>query len=203
MEDLSEARCRIWLKRLVEQKPLVHCITNFVSMDLMANCLCAIGASPAMVRQGDKYKCLTNRIHHTAISQASRHFEPHGIALGKIDKLPPPCQNYDLQQHSQQGLCFCFLQVHSIDEVEEFSQKADVLLVNVGTLSKEWLESMKKAVAAYKQQGKQWILDPVAAGATQFRTKVLISRFQCICHLTLQYLLRKRIAEMVTTRCLL
>ena len=30
-------------------KPLVHCITNYVSMDLMANSLLALGASPAMV----------------------------------------------------------------------------------------------------------------------------------------------------------
>ena len=37
------------LKRLREEKPLVQCITNFVSMDIMANTLLAIGASPAMV----------------------------------------------------------------------------------------------------------------------------------------------------------
>lgn len=30
-------------------RPLVHCITNFVSMDIMANTLLAAGASPAMV----------------------------------------------------------------------------------------------------------------------------------------------------------
>ena len=37
------------LKKLREEKPLVQCITNFVSMDIMANALLAIGASPAMV----------------------------------------------------------------------------------------------------------------------------------------------------------
>lgn len=31
-------------------RPLVQCITNFVSMDLMANVLLCCGASPAMVR---------------------------------------------------------------------------------------------------------------------------------------------------------
>ena len=35
--------------RLAQQKPLIQCITNFVSMDLMANVLLAAGASPAMV----------------------------------------------------------------------------------------------------------------------------------------------------------
>ena len=37
------------MKRLAQQKPLIQCITNFVSMDLMANVLLAAGASPAMV----------------------------------------------------------------------------------------------------------------------------------------------------------
>ena len=46
------------LKALVAKKPLVHCITNFVSMDLMANTLNAIGASPAMVRR-KKYQFIT------------------------------------------------------------------------------------------------------------------------------------------------
>lgn len=37
------------LVRLREQRPLVHNITNFVAMDLSANALLAIGASPAMI----------------------------------------------------------------------------------------------------------------------------------------------------------
>jgi hydroxyethylthiazole kinase-like sugar kinase family protein len=38
------------LERMRELSPLVQCITNFVSMDIMANTLLAAGASPAMVR---------------------------------------------------------------------------------------------------------------------------------------------------------
>lgn len=45
-----EDRCVQSWRRLQDAKPLVQCITNFVSMDIMANCLNAIGASPAMVR---------------------------------------------------------------------------------------------------------------------------------------------------------
>ena len=37
------------MMQLAKQKPLIQCITNFVSMDLMANVLLAAGASPAMV----------------------------------------------------------------------------------------------------------------------------------------------------------
>lgn len=43
------ATCVEQWAQLREAKPLVQCITNFVSMDLMANCLLAAGASPAMV----------------------------------------------------------------------------------------------------------------------------------------------------------
>lgn len=41
--------CAAW-KNVKAQRPLVQCITNFVSMDLLANTLLAAGASPAMVR---------------------------------------------------------------------------------------------------------------------------------------------------------
>ncbi len=37
------------LARLRQRAPLVHCITNYVAMDVAANALLAIGASPAMV----------------------------------------------------------------------------------------------------------------------------------------------------------
>ncbi|RWW43128.1 hypothetical protein BHE74_00051245 [Ensete ventricosum] len=51
--DGSAARWgrRAWelLERVRARAPLVQCITNFVSMDLMANVLLAAGASPAMV----------------------------------------------------------------------------------------------------------------------------------------------------------
>lgn len=37
------------LSRVRQQSPLIQCITNFVSMDLVANVLLSAGASPAMV----------------------------------------------------------------------------------------------------------------------------------------------------------
>ncbi len=64
------------------------------------------------------------------------------------------------------------LQVHSIEEVEAFQQVATGLLVNVGTLTPEWVASMQLAAKTANSLGKPWVLDPVAAGATEFRTKV-------------------------------
>ena len=37
------------LEKLKAKNPLVHCITNYVSMDIAANTLLAVGASPAMI----------------------------------------------------------------------------------------------------------------------------------------------------------
>ena len=42
------------LGRLRQAGPLVHCITNYVAMDVTANALLAIGASPAMVHAADE-----------------------------------------------------------------------------------------------------------------------------------------------------
>jgi hydroxyethylthiazole kinase len=67
------------------QNPLVQCITNFVSMDVMANALLAAGCSPAMA--------------------------------------------------------------HSLDEVEEFVGIASALLINMGTLSSDWVASKKLAAS--------------------------------------------------------
>ena len=50
--DLDARSAGYLLEKLRVEKPLVQCITNFVSMDIMANCLLAIGASPAMVGYG-------------------------------------------------------------------------------------------------------------------------------------------------------
>ena len=44
----SASECWGALQKLRSHCPLIQCITNFVSMDMMANTLLAIGASPAM-----------------------------------------------------------------------------------------------------------------------------------------------------------
>ncbi len=95
------------LGRLREQRPLVQTITNFVSMDVAANALLAIGASPAMV--------------------------------------------------------------HAPEEVADFLRLSAALVINIGTLSKPWIESMLIAAAAAQAQCKPWVLDPVGVGATAFR----------------------------------
>lgn len=97
------------LARLREAGPLVHCITNYVAMDVTANALLAIGASPAMV--------------------------------------------------------------HATEEVEDFVSISSALVVNIGTLSPAWVQSMERAADRAVARGTPWVLDPVGAGATTYRTR--------------------------------
>ena len=59
---------------------------------------------------------------------------------------------------------------HSIDEVEEMVSLAGALVINIGTLSQQWLESMLRAGKRANELGVPVILDPVGSGATSFRT---------------------------------
>lgn len=90
-----------------KEGPLVHAITNYVAMDLSANALLAVGASPAMI--------------------------------------------------------------HAEEEAAEFAGLASALLVNIGTLSSPWVRGMEAATQTAKTRQIPTILDPVGAGATQFR----------------------------------
>src|SRR3712207_3424113 len=90
--------------------PLVHSITNYASMDITANALLALGASPAMV--------------------------------------------------------------HAVEEVEDFVSISTALVVNIGTLPPAWVTAMERAADRARERGKPWVLDPVGAGATPYRTGV-------------------------------
>ena len=61
--------------------------------------------------------------------------------------------------------------VHANEEVEEFVAISAALVVNIGTLSPAWVSAMEKAVGAAANRGIPWVLDPVGAGATTYRTK--------------------------------
>jgi hydroxyethylthiazole kinase len=100
------------LQAVRERAPLVHNITNFVAMDVSANCLLALGASPAMV--------------------------------------------------------------HAEEEVEDFVAIASSLVVNIGTLSPPWVAAMARAAARASALGRPWVLDPVGAGATPYRTRTAL-----------------------------
>ena len=60
---------------------------------------------------------------------------------------------------------------HALQEVEEMATAASALVLNIGTLSDAWVESMVLAGLAANRAGVPVVLDPVGAGATTYRTE--------------------------------
>jgi hydroxyethylthiazole kinase len=59
---------------------------------------------------------------------------------------------------------------HAREEVEEMVRLASALVLNIGTLSEQWIEAMLLAGSAASARGIPVVLDPVGAGATAYRT---------------------------------
>lgn len=100
------------LRRVREETPLIHNITNFVVMNNTANALLAVGALPVMA--------------------------------------------------------------HAVEEVAEMVAHAGALVINIGTLEREWITAMELAMAAAHERGIPIVFDPVGAGATAFRTQTCL-----------------------------
>jgi hydroxyethylthiazole kinase len=60
---------------------------------------------------------------------------------------------------------------HAIEEVEELASIAGALVLNIGTLSKHWIDAMLLAATAANRADVPVVLDPVGAGATRLRTE--------------------------------
>jgi len=59
---------------------------------------------------------------------------------------------------------------HAREEVEEMVRIASALVINIGTLSEHWIESMLLAGKAASARTIPIVLDPVGVGATTYRT---------------------------------
>lgn len=59
---------------------------------------------------------------------------------------------------------------HAVEEVEEMVSMARSLVLNIGTLSSQWIEAMVKAGRQARKKSIPIVLDPVGSGATRFRT---------------------------------
>jgi hydroxyethylthiazole kinase len=60
---------------------------------------------------------------------------------------------------------------HAPEEVEEMVGLAGALVLNIGTLSRHWVEAMLVAGRAANERGIPVVLDPVGVGATAYRTQ--------------------------------
>jgi hydroxyethylthiazole kinase len=63
---------------------------------------------------------------------------------------------------------------HAIEELDEMVAIASALVINIGTLSEHWVESMSRAGRAARRRGIPIVLDPVGSGATRMRTTVAL-----------------------------
>lgn len=97
------------LKKIRSEKPVVHHLTNWVTIYDCANIVKVMGASPVMA--------------------------------------------------------------HAREEVAEMAKIASALVLNIGTLDKEFIESMKIAARSANEKGIPVILDVCGAGATQLRNE--------------------------------
>jgi hydroxyethylthiazole kinase len=62
---------------------------------------------------------------------------------------------------------------HALEEVEEMVGFASALVLNIGTLSPPWVESMVRAAKAARRRQIPIVLDPVGSGATALRTSTV------------------------------
>jgi hydroxyethylthiazole kinase len=60
---------------------------------------------------------------------------------------------------------------HAVEEVEDLAAVSGALVLNIGTLSRHWIEAMLLAGKAANRAGVPVVLDPVGAGATKLRTE--------------------------------
>jgi hydroxyethylthiazole kinase len=60
---------------------------------------------------------------------------------------------------------------HAREEVEEMAGLAGALVINIGTLSPDWVDAMLAAGKAASARGLPVVVDPVGAGATSYRTE--------------------------------
>jgi hydroxyethylthiazole kinase len=59
------------------------------------------------------------------------------------------------------------------EEAGDLAGLSGALVVNVGTLSHDWIEGANAAVAGALAAGRPWVLDPVGVGATAFRRETV------------------------------
>lgn len=62
------------------------------------------------------------------------------------------------------------LMSHAKAEIDDLAKISNALVVNIGTLAENWIESMQLASSIFHTLAKPWVLDPVGAGATNYRT---------------------------------
>ena len=68
---------------------------------------------------------------------------------------------------------------HAVEEVKDIVSISSSLVINMGTLSEKWIESMLIAVKKAKELKKPFVFDPVGVGASKYRTETAKKIIEC------------------------
>ncbi len=82
--------------------------------------------------------------------------------------------NYVVMNYTANALLACGaspVMAHAAEEVEEMVSFAGALVLNIGTLTPDWVASMVKAGKEANRRKVPIVLDPVGSGATRLRTE--------------------------------
>jgi len=82
--------------------------------------------------------------------------------------------NYVVMNYTANALLACGaspVMAHASEEVEEMVSFAGALVLNIGTLTNAWIDSMLIAGKKANELSIPIVLDPVGSGATKFRTE--------------------------------
>lgn len=82
--------------------------------------------------------------------------------------------NYVVMNYTANALLSCGaspVMAHAAEEVEEMVSFAGALVLNIGTLTPQWVEAMLRAGKKANAMKVPIILDPVGSGATRLRTE--------------------------------
>ncbi|MDI2091369.1 hydroxyethylthiazole kinase [Commensalibacter oyaizuii] len=64
--------------------------------------------------------------------------------------------------------------VNAAEEVQEFVQKVDALVINLGTLTTSQAQAMQRAVDTAHHRHIPWVMDPVGIGASTYRSNIAV-----------------------------
>ncbi|MBI5568618.1 MAG: hydroxyethylthiazole kinase [Desulfomonile tiedjei] len=110
----------------------------------------------------------------------SQYQKTAGEILGRIRRARPVVHsitNYVVMNSTANVLLAMGaspIMAHAQEEIEEIVTIASSVVINIGTLSQPWIQSMKAAAQTAKKAGKPFLLDPVGAGATKLRTRTAL-----------------------------
>lgn len=103
-----------------------------------------------------------------------RQYLAHQLALLRhTNPLVVNITNYVVMNNSANALLALGaspVMAHSHEEMEEMLNIAGALVINIGTLDRQWIARMKHAAQLAVQLHKPLVLDPVGCGASQLRT---------------------------------